>query len=206
MKYLTFILALVFLKSCSSVPSESSAVIRKYRTKEYSTKTINNQVAKDSLKVEYEIGNDSNGNQIYFVGFVGYSSDNDTTWIQSKDNKKEEGNKTFFYNENNEVQTVFIRQGDTSFIYSGTNLDEPISYQIRDDNGTKMLIDLVWGKKEEYKNRVFDKYGVNLTFYIIEETYLPTEFDKKHRSKGELLAKEAEMLNTKIIEIEYKYY
>lgn len=204
MKYLTFILALAFLNSCSSDHSESSAIIKKYRIKEYSTKTINNEILKDSLKVEYVIGNDSTGNQIYFVGLVGYSG-NDTTWVQNTGNTKEEGNKTFFYDENNEVQTVFIRQGDTSFIYSGTNLDEPISYLITDDKGTKVRVDLGWDKKEEYINRVFDKQD-NLTFYIIEETYFPTEYDKKYRSKGELLKKEAEMLNTKIVEIEYEYY
>ena len=203
MKYLTFILALILFNSCSS-NQEPSAVIKKYRTKKYSAKTINNQIEKDSLQVEYEIGNDSNGNQTYFVGFVGYSN-NDTTWFQSKTNKKEEGNKTFYYDENNEVQTVLIRKGDTSFMYSGSDLDEPISYQIIDENGTKSRVDLSMGKKENYEDRVFDKQG-NLTYYIIKETYSPTKYDKKYRSKGELLKKEAEMLKTNIVEIEYEYY
>ncbi|KKK59486.1 hypothetical protein LCGC14_3033900, partial [marine sediment metagenome] len=52
-------------------------------------------------------------------------------------------NKTFYYDENNEVQTVLIRKGDTSFMYSGSDLDEPISYQIIDENGTKSRVDLL---------------------------------------------------------------
>lgn len=204
MKTLTFILALTFLISCSSDNSGPSAIIKKHRLKEYSTKAINHQIFKDSLKIEYEVGNDSNGKQTYFVGFVGYS-DNDTTWVEPWENKKEKGNKTFYYNENNEVQTVFVRKGDTSFLYSGTNLEEPISFQIIDDNGTKMRVDLLMGKMEEYKDREFDQYG-NLTFCIIEESYFPTEFDKKYRSKGDRLKKEAEMLITKIVENEYEYY
>lgn len=204
MKKFSFILVLIFLYSCSLDHSKTTAVIKKLKSKEYSTKVINNQIIKDTLELEYEIGFDSTGKQTYFVGVVGYPN-NDTTWSKTNYNKKKQGNKTFFYDKNNKLQTILIKKGDTTFIYSGKDLNEPISYQIHDKKGNTESVDLLLGIKKEYKKRIFNKQG-NLTYCIIKETYFPTEFDKKYLSKGERLKKEAEMLNTKIEENEYEYY
>lgn len=204
MKNFTFIIVLILLNSCSLNPPETLLVIKKSRTKEYSTRIINNQIVKDSLKTEYEIGFDSNGKQTYFLGVVGYMN-NDTTWVHSNYAKKVEKNKTFLYDKKNKLQTVLIQNGDTTFVYSATDLNEPISYEINDNKGIKERVDLIMNINKEYNNRVFDKQG-NLTYCIIKETYFPTEYDKKYLSKGERLSKEAEMLNTTIEENEYTYY
>ena len=192
---------LILLFSCDSKEKEFPT-IKKERFKEY----LNTNSEKDSLILEYEIGNNPDGNQKYFVGILGYNNQ-DTTWTNSKSNytKKISGNKTFFYNSNNEVEIITKKEKDTFFVYYDTDFDKPATYELRDKKGITEQVDLFSGIKKEYKERTFDK-NESLTYYVLNQTYIPTEFDKKHLSSGERLKKESEYLKSTIVEIEYEYY
>ncbi|WP_452231669.1 hypothetical protein [Lacinutrix sp. MEBiC02595] len=194
---------LISFFSCSPNNKEIP-IIKRERIKKYSSKLIDNKIEKDTLINEYEIGNESDGKQSYFLGIKGYNNQ-DTTWTESNYSKKIDENKTFLLNSENEIQIVTIKEKDTFFVYAGNDLDKPTSYQLNDNKGIKEEVDLTLGIKKKYKDREFDK-NENLIFYNLYQTYFPTEFDKKYLSSGDKLKKESEYLENTIIEIEYEYY
>lgn len=204
MKTLTKLLIAFFLFSCSSEISNQNSKTKKVTERKYSTKSIGSEIVKDTLSVENVIGYDTLGNQTYFLGLTGYPG-NDTTWVKSKNNSKMDGNKTFFYDDNNKLRSVAIESNDTLYSYSSGDLIEPSRYQVKDEKGLKVIVSLVFGKREEYTNRIYNEKG-DLTFCIIEVTYVPTWFDLNYKTAQERLEKEAEVRNTIIKEIKIEYY
>ena len=79
-KYLLFSAITVFCFSCSNkTPKLKTETIT-----EYSAKTELGELVKGEINSKYSIGFYPNGTQEFFVGLIGYSSNNDTTKFEER--------------------------------------------------------------------------------------------------------------------------
>ena len=174
---------------------------------EYSTKNELGEVVKNKVKLKYSIGFYPNGAQKFFVGLIGYSTNNDTTkYEEGKPNEtKKIDNKTFIYNSKKELLGVSIKKGDTIFFYNATDLENPASYSIFDKERLKVEVEFLLGVKRTYTQAKYNKYGA-CTYAVIQVDYEPSSFDKKYYSEIELARKRVEKQETTIFEAKYEYY
>lgn len=205
MKNLLLISALtVLFLACSN----KKPVLKTETITVYSTKTLLGELVKGEISAKYSIGFYPNGTQEFFVGLVGYSSNNDTTKYEVgiPNEIKKTDNKTFIYNSKDELVGVSVEKGDTIFFYNAEDLENPSNYSVFDKK-KRILVEaeFLLGEKKTYTQAKYNKYGA-CTYAVIQVGYEPSNFDKKYRSELEIAKKRAEKMETTIFEAEYTYY
>lgn len=185
-----------------------SLQIKKKISTIYSVKNIDNIFQKDTIKSKYEIGYDKNGEQKYFLGLIGYHT-NDTNFTIPQYSKKNVDSVTYYYDKKtNEIEMFTVNKGDSSFQYSILSKeDKPFLEFIYVYNNEKKLIktiDKILNKVEIYLNTKYDYYN-NLIYALVQSDYYPSEFEKKYYSSEELLLKKSQRENY-IEENQYTYF
>lgn len=209
MKYLFLLLVLVNLSTCQQSKSDQ-ANIKKQRTRHYTAKTDprTQEISKDEIEFDFEIGYDINGNQTYSINFL--LNPEDTVWINAKSSEKKIGDKTCFYRDTTLLQCK-LKRNDTLWIFLPPNIDKPISYELYDKKGLiggifPSMTDKFPFKKSFLSERKFDERG-NLSYYVNTEYYLPEDFDF---GKNQAAKTNRENLiqagRKKIFESEYEYH
>jgi hypothetical protein len=202
-KNLLISILIVLCLSCST----ENPTLKTETVTEYSTKNELGELVKNKVKVRYSIGFYPNGTQKFFVGLIGYSTNNDTTkYKQVNPNEtKKIDNKTFIYNSKKELLGVSIKKGDTIFFYNAADLENPASYSIFDKERIKVEAEFLLGVKKTYTQAKYNKYGA-CTYAIIQVDYEPSNYDRKYSSEIELARKHVEKQETTIFEAKYEYY
>ena len=203
-KYLAISILTVFCLACSTEKPK----LKTETITEYSTKTELGELVKGEIKSKYSIGFYPNGTQKFFVGQIGYSSNNDTTKYEEGilNEIKKNDNKTFIYKTKNELLGASVEKGDTIFFYEADDLENPSNYSVLDkEKRLRVQADFLMGKKKTYTHAKYNKYGACI-YAIIQIDYEPSNFDKKYYSELELTRKRVEAKEATIFEAEYEYY
>ena len=202
-KYLFILISLIVFSCSNEKPKLKTETIT-----EYSVITELGELVKGEVNSKYSIGFYPNGTQEFFVGLIGYSSNNDTTKFEEKIPNRTEiiDNKTFIYNQKDELSGVTVEKGDTIFYYNADDLENPSNYSVFDKK--KRLIvqaEFLMGEKKTYTNAKYNKYDA-CTYAVIQVDYEPSSFDKKYYSEIAIAKKRADKKETIIFEAEYEYY
>lgn len=168
----------------------------------------NGSYSKGKIKTKYSIGFHPNGSQHFFVGLVGYEGTKDTSFYEPKipNQTKKEGNKSFIYTPNNEMMGVLVEKGDTTFFYTGEDLENPDSYEVKDGMGRVIArYEYLLGDMKTFTEAKYN--DVNLcTYAIMVIDYIPTSYDLKFYNEIEIAQKTVERREIQIYEAEYEYY
>lgn len=202
-KYLFILISLIVFSCSNEKPKLKTETIT-----EYSAKTELGELVKGEINSKYSIGFYPNGTQEFFVGLIGYSPNNDTTKYEERiPNRTEKiDNKTFIYNQKDELSGVTVEKGDTIFYYNADDLENPSNYSVFDKK--KRLIvqaEFLRREKKTYTKAKYNKHGA-CTYAVIQVDYEPSSFDKKYYSELEIAKKRADRKETIIFEAEYEYY
>lgn len=173
----------------------------------YFTKEENGEILKNGIKQRYSTGFYENGTQKFFVGFEGYTNKDSTHYeMKVPFTEKKEGNKTFYFGENEELIFSTKQVEDTLFTYYGLELDSPDSYKILGKNGHNVEdYDFLTNFRNRYRQPKFNNYG-HLISAIMEKEYIPSRSDMLIYNEMEIDLKKAEERETLIIEFDLEYY
>lgn len=201
MKYLIYYILLLCVCSCT----QEKKSIELTTTTIYNAEQVGGEYVKKNMTTKYSIGRYPSGKQKFFVGLYGYQN-NDTTFYEEAKNKKvEEGEFTFFY-QNDSLVLVTRKSKDTTFYYSPTDLDDFTQYDIFDKKGNLIKsFDALMYNEIEYTNYIFDEYG-NPTYYMEKEEWVPNPLYERDLSSAEIAKKKIEDRKVRIVEQEIKYY
>lgn len=190
MKRLLLLSLIGLLLACTNEKAQIKSSV--YR--EYSVKTELGELVKGDLIESYGMGYYSNGSQSYFIGMEGYSNkDTVKHELRKMNSPKKEGNKTFWYDDKEELKWVDVEKGDTLYGYFADDLEKPAFITVRDNQGRVVAE----GDKYEWRtlrNRKYDKED-NIIYSEVEVQSL---LKKKYGLDGDK--------ETKIIEQEFTYY
>jgi len=202
--YLIPILILT-LNNCST-NSENEQIKTKSVTI-YSAKYIDGEYLKDSIKIKYEIGFNENGDQNYFLPFIGYGNV-DTNFTIPKYEEKVVDSITYYYDlVTKKLDRFIVDKEDSSLEYSALENYDPYLNTIYIYDSERHLvkhIDLLMKESESYFNA---KYNNNddLIYSVIQIDFHPNKRDRNNLSKEKLYLKLSQR-EYKIKEINYTYY
>lgn len=202
-KFLAILISLIVFSCSKEKPKLKTETVT-----EYSVETELGELVKGEINSKYSIGFYPNGTQEFFVGLIGYSQNSDTIKFDENTPGRTEiiDNKTFIYNQKNELSGVTVEKGDTIIYYNADDLENPSNYSVFDKK--KRLIvqaEFLMGEKKTYTKAKYNKYG-DCTYAVIRVDYEPNSFDKKYNSELEIAKKRADRKKILIFEADYDYY
>lgn len=202
MKNLIYLVAIAVLFGACGAKKQTKTI----DVKIYSAVEDDGDWVKGEIKESYSTGFYDNGDQKYFIGFIGYS-ESDTLFFEkeSLNTRKEKDGKFTYCYIGDDISSIEEKKGDTIFYYSAEDLEEPTRYTVFESKERPIVFYYYDSNKKETILKRMKENKDEASFLVKIEKY-PKFYERKNMTEVEYNVYLKKNTEYQIIEEKYTYY